>query len=368
MTLPNSEKSPPDNLPGRFDDRVFIGGNYDNMVLLRKIKKVVAAVGYTAILPRDDVAVPLQDVHDWDLRILHNCRFAIFEVSVPAGELMEIERVRDYGTQALLIYQSREAGPPEHITKMIRTCKLPLKGYFSDEELPPMIKDFFSPFQLDPDRDMYLKIFGYWFEKLTDSEDIQKTGMATEVAIFEGLHASGDKPVTEIEHEWELTSGEIISVTMEQTAGIEGRVKWQVKRKNREIVEGAVVIDPALKKEDSPLSYKFTVVTRGAYCFTREEYMKVHPDDPFPFEALEKKIFYPTKELVLRVSMFEGYPFRPRHSVMYGAYQDADAANPPMTSFEMETQSVAKLTAIWPKIQHRYVIAWELEAAQPLRQ
>ncbi len=357
------QKHSPDRLPGELDRRVFIGGNYDQIPRLRDIRNAVEDLGFVGIIPRDDVIVPLEEVHDWDLRILHDCRFAIFDVSVPAGEMMEIERVRDYGTQALLIYGSREQakdGPPEHITRMIRTFRLPLKGYPDTEGLKTIVAEFLSPEHRDPDRDLYLKVFGYWFDTIAAIEEISKDGTSKETATFEKLQASGAKPVSEIEHEWTLSSGEVLEVKLEQVDGKQGRITWREEHRSDRHRDGKVIISPPLKPDDAPLSYRFTVTTRGAYSLTAEEFMRINPDEPAPLEAFERVIVYPTRTLVLGVRVFEGYEFRPAHTVMYGTFEDLDAAKPPMTSFAMDGPNLAVLTAKWPKIQHTYQIRWEL--------
>ena len=36
--------------------------------------------------------------------LLHSCRLAIFELSQPSGAFMEVERIPDYGIQALIVF------------------------------------------------------------------------------------------------------------------------------------------------------------------------------------------------------------------------------------------------------------------------
>lgn len=360
----SKEKVPPDKLPDEYDKRVFIGGNYDNIKILRDIQEAVhqLGLGLTAILPRDDVEVPLQDTHDWDLRILHNCRYAIFDVSVPGGELMEIERVREYGTQTLLLYQSRDEGPPSHITRMLRTCKLPLKGYYRDVDLKNTIREFLAPMApLDAIMQPYLRIVGYCFEELTAFEEIQKGGLGTDVVQFKGLRATGDKPVSLIEdHVWEVTSGEILDrVGFRLIEGDPMRVSWAQTYKDAKCVEGKVVIEPPLTKRDEGISYELTMRTRGAYCLTKEEFKHTYPDDPSIVESYERKIIHPVVSLMMGVKFYNGYAFNPTIAILYGNYQDVDAAAAPMVSFRRPSPTEALLSVNWPKPGHRYVISWE---------
>lgn len=122
---PPSKKYDPNKPPGALQNRVFVGGNYDIMPLLKKICETVFDNGYQPIFAYD-FEVPTDEIHDHDIRLLHNCKYAIFEVSNPAGELMEIERVRDWRIATLLIYQIRDKGnptPPPAVTSMLKTLK-----------------------------------------------------------------------------------------------------------------------------------------------------------------------------------------------------------------------------------------------------
>lgn len=133
-----------DHPPGRYARRVFVGGNYDYLATLRKICDYVSDSGFTPILAWD-FEVPRGGTHDHDLRLLHQCKFAIFEETNPAGELMEVERTRDYGVIAFIVYQSREEAqpPPRQITSMATTYGIPLIGYATFEQLESFIQDVF---------------------------------------------------------------------------------------------------------------------------------------------------------------------------------------------------------------------------------
>ena len=145
-TIPHSPQIPYDpNKPlGTIHNRVFVGGNYDFMPLLREICKTVSDNGYQPIFAYD-FEVPKDEIHDHDLRLLHNCKYAIFEVSNPAGELMEIERVRDWRIATLLIYQIRDKAnptPPPAVTSMLKTLKYDrsiMEGFSSIEEMKEII-------------------------------------------------------------------------------------------------------------------------------------------------------------------------------------------------------------------------------------
>ena len=54
-----------DCLPGKYENRVFVGGNYDNMGNLRNIKNAVNKSGgqFVPILPFDDFKIPKGHVY-----------------------------------------------------------------------------------------------------------------------------------------------------------------------------------------------------------------------------------------------------------------------------------------------------------------
>jgi len=138
-----------DKILGNLENRIFVGGNYDNMVLLREICKIVSSLGFQPILAWD-FDVPLYEIHDYDLRLLHNCKYAIFEVSAPAGELMEIEKIRDWNITTLLLYQVRDPhnpSPPSSLTSMLKTFKynkLTMEWYSDIDELKEKILNWIN--------------------------------------------------------------------------------------------------------------------------------------------------------------------------------------------------------------------------------
>lgn len=103
--------------------RVFIGGNYDNMVVLREIKQIVNDMKLKPVLAIDEEPeMPIKDIHAKDLAYLSSCEYAIFEETFPAGELMELERALDYRVKTLVVYQTRTPflfDYPPQLTSMV---------------------------------------------------------------------------------------------------------------------------------------------------------------------------------------------------------------------------------------------------------
>lgn len=94
------KKKSVDELPGTYSDRVFIGGAYREGLLdqkLRKIEQYVRELGYEPVIaidydpPRDPDGSQLLNVHDFDIVLIHTCRYVIFELSIAAGQYNEVE-------------------------------------------------------------------------------------------------------------------------------------------------------------------------------------------------------------------------------------------------------------------------------------
>lgn len=136
-------------IPGDLENRVFIGGNYDNMATLNYLKDIVQKSGFISILAYD-FEVPVDDISDFDLRLVTACKYAIFEVTTPQGDLMEILRAIDYRNKILLLYQIRDPNNrnmPKNITTMLSTLKyesLDKKGYCIISELDKIITNWLS--------------------------------------------------------------------------------------------------------------------------------------------------------------------------------------------------------------------------------
>lgn len=123
-------------IPGEYENRVFIGGNYDNIAVLKEIAKRTQALGYQPVIALD-FDVPPEQIHHYDLILLHNCKYAVFEVTFPDGHLMEIERAREYGVQVLAVFQVRDETrtPPPTISSMLLTLNVDKYGYLDFDDL-----------------------------------------------------------------------------------------------------------------------------------------------------------------------------------------------------------------------------------------
>lgn len=108
-----------DNIPGIPEKRVFIGGDYGNIAVLKEIRKLVSKLGFQPILLAD-FTIPTEEEFDTALLLLSKCKLAIFEVSYHSAANMELVKCKDYNVRVLLIYQFL-LEPPRHKSAMVNS-------------------------------------------------------------------------------------------------------------------------------------------------------------------------------------------------------------------------------------------------------
>ncbi len=91
--------------------------------------------------------MPRERTRDYSLKLLHNCRYAIFEITTDGGHLQELERTRDFDCVAFGVYQARNSSdrPPSYVTSMVTTYGIPLYGYSTFKELEKLVHDNLNP-------------------------------------------------------------------------------------------------------------------------------------------------------------------------------------------------------------------------------
>jgi len=121
---PREKRTIEDGLKLPFERRCFVGGHYyGGGPNLEEIRQIVESEGFDPILPVD-FEIGEQDVHHRSLLLLHLSSRAIFEVTFPAGQLMELERCRDYNIEPLLVRNTLRDQDP-HVSAMISS----MSGY-----------------------------------------------------------------------------------------------------------------------------------------------------------------------------------------------------------------------------------------------
>jgi len=145
-----------DSLPGSYAKRVFVGGAYDDMPTLRLIEKLIQDRGFTPVIAYDfDIPVDM-DVHDHDILLLHVCHYAIFELSVSAGQYNEVEwSVRLFAKDTRGLCKERGGEGKEKalqkvssmVTVLFEKAKQPIYTYANFEELESVIDTIVTEWQ-----------------------------------------------------------------------------------------------------------------------------------------------------------------------------------------------------------------------------
>lgn len=132
--------------PGKIEKRVFIGGNYVVMPILREIEKVVADFGFQPVIAYD-FEIPLEKTREYTLRLLYQCRFAIFEETIGNGHLTEIARTSGFAEMKMLqVYMALDERKesPKTMSIMLWQSKPTPQGYVSIQELHGIVETFLS--------------------------------------------------------------------------------------------------------------------------------------------------------------------------------------------------------------------------------
>jgi len=109
------------HLPGKYSNRVFIGGDYVHCLLLDSIKEPIKDVAFYGILANDFVTPGAERLIS--LYLLSKCKFAIFEVSTTAGHLIEIEHLNTDKQKVLFLWDAMAFTTPI-VTRMLQSTEL----------------------------------------------------------------------------------------------------------------------------------------------------------------------------------------------------------------------------------------------------
>ena len=128
----------------RRETKIFVGGNYRNIAVLRYIERIVMKFGLSPILASNFKAGE-SEVYFHAMHLLQDCGSAIFEITFDAGHLMEIERAmhRIDKKNILLLYQQIERDK-KHYTRMLWGMEVEQVGYMRIDELKKNLKSFLN--------------------------------------------------------------------------------------------------------------------------------------------------------------------------------------------------------------------------------
>lgn len=93
---------------------IFLGGNYEkDGPILNTLNETIRGIevdneeNFIPIIAKEVFnELDPSKIHEESLRLLHNCGFAVIDITNPAGQLMELERARDYGIVTFVSYGS----------------------------------------------------------------------------------------------------------------------------------------------------------------------------------------------------------------------------------------------------------------------
>jgi len=130
----------------RREIKVFVGGSYRNIAVLRHIEKIVMECGLSPILASNFKAGK-SEIYLHAMHLLEDCGSAVFEITFDAGHLMEIERASASrlidNKNILLLYQQTEQDEKHH-TRMLWDMEVGQVGYMSIDELTDKLRSFLN--------------------------------------------------------------------------------------------------------------------------------------------------------------------------------------------------------------------------------
>ena len=126
-----------------WERRVFIGGAYRDPSKLESLRDVLLDLGFEPIIA-SDFMTPEELVRHHALMLLHSCKYAIFDLAIEAGQLMEIERSLDYEVKALALYPANDPKEEARISGMIKSHPIEKVPYKRDEERRAAVVKFLT--------------------------------------------------------------------------------------------------------------------------------------------------------------------------------------------------------------------------------
>ena len=359
----------PDWLPKTYDRRIFIGGNYDHPVELRRLREATdqvcrdAGLDFVTIFPLDSCNLPKEEIHDWDMRILHNCKYAIFEVSNPGGELMEIERAgAEYKTKTLLLFQARgpeDADVPRHAkTMLLQSGPHTVLGYTDESHSKEIIKDFLMAPDVELFED-YINVLGFSVQRIEKSANIEQHGLATIKLEHKGVKAHQPN-LQEIPHEMYSSHSRVLDIEVSPRE----RVEWILDPRSTEQIKPGWVrfLPDGLEETADPLDYTITyVLDSQTVVFTREEIETRYANDILPYESIGHRVDVPAEWLSMSVNFFDRFDGDPGLACFYGATRlsHSETLRDPSDKFHYDSQKkLARLLVRRPRLFSRYEIYW----------
>lgn len=139
-----NQKYSVDSPPGKIEDRVFIGGNYVLMPILREIESAVESCHFQPVIAYD-FDIPKEKTREYTIRLLYQCKHAIFEETISDGQLVEVVRSSGFREMRMLqVYMATDhrREPPKTMSTMVWQVNPPPRSYLTIDELKLIVIDF----------------------------------------------------------------------------------------------------------------------------------------------------------------------------------------------------------------------------------
>lgn len=126
-----------------WDRRVFVGGSIGSDFIIKSLAKIVRQLGYDTVVCSEFDTPEGLSIHNKCLVLLHNCKYAIFDVAEQVGQLMELERVSDYGVETLVIWpKNKDKAITQMLKSQIDFTKMKHRLYEETDDWETIIRDF----------------------------------------------------------------------------------------------------------------------------------------------------------------------------------------------------------------------------------
>jgi hypothetical protein len=132
--------------PGTIERRVFIGGNYALMPILREIEEAISGVGFQPVIAFD-FDIPKEKTREYTLRLMSQCEYLIFEMTLSNGNLVEYVRAQGFSESNILqVYMAMDENkdPPKTMSVMSWQVTPPPQGYTTIAELREIVSAFLT--------------------------------------------------------------------------------------------------------------------------------------------------------------------------------------------------------------------------------
>lgn len=129
--------------PGTYEKRVFVGGAYRYGSLLKVIAAAIEECNFTPILAFE-FDIPRDTERHFCLQLLKKCKFAVFEASLDAGWMIELDWAHQYKKETLCLWDAMQGDEPRitSLTKSNETFRKNNKKYSSIRDLESHIYEF----------------------------------------------------------------------------------------------------------------------------------------------------------------------------------------------------------------------------------